>query len=227
MTNFCYDCGKEIENGDQDRDHIPAQCFYVGYGDEYKINRITVPAHKACNHKYSKIDQELRDAIGILTENQTDKAVLTSKSIRSILKRKDGKERISSENGKMFMEFNYGDLRDLHIKNFKGIFFKEYGFPIPDKFQIEIVTDGDQDFFQVEKAGIIYTAIDHELPEWNISGHADIFKYKIAVIGDAGLENFDINSDDQFLVGIIVYHEEIMCMVFAGTQHLINKMSPK
>jgi hypothetical protein len=227
MENLCYDCGKIINEGDMDKEHIPAQCFYVGYGNEYKQNRITVVAHKACNHKYSKIDQELRDAIGIMTNNQTDKTELTSKSARSILRRKDGIERISSNDGAMFVNFNYSDLRDLHIKNFKGIFYKNFGMPIPEKYRIEIITEGDQDIFPIETVQTLYHSIDQNILNWNISGHIDIFKYKIAVIDSNGLSELNINTNEQIILCIMVYHEEIICFGFATTQNMIDQMAKK
>ena len=128
MATYCYECGLTIQDGDGDREHIPAQCMYTGYGDDYKKNRIIVPSHKACNHKYSKIDQELRDVIGMITNNQEEKADLTSKSVRSVFRKNNGIDRISSNDGSMSIEFNYGQLRDLHIKNFKGIFYKKENY---------------------------------------------------------------------------------------------------
>lgn len=215
MNRFCYDCGKIILNDDLDKEHIPAKCFFVGYGDKYKTNRITVDAHKACNHKYSKIDQELRDAVGILTNNQTDKSELTEKAIRSIMRKKTGIERVSFEDNSGFVDFNYEELRTLHIKNFKGIFFHEYGKPIPQKFTIEI---GDQECFSMrDELQQVYNIIDNGIPQWNISGHSSIFKYKIVVIDIQGsITKFDENSDEQLIVGLLVYHEEMISICIAS-----------
>jgi hypothetical protein len=222
MDILCYDCGKVIHKDDRDREHIPAQCFYSGFGPDYKKNRITVDAHKACNQKYSKIDQELRDAIGISIDNQKGNSELTSKSIRSILRKRSGIERITSEKREMFVDFNYGDLRLLHIKNFKGIFYKEFGIPIPEKLFIEIITDGDQENFSYEVMNLFYQIVNQSIDEWKISGHKDIFKYKLGVFENNNLSTFDINSNEQIIFCVMIYHEEIVCFGFATTKSLID-----
>lgn len=224
MQNLCYDCGKIINDGEKDTEHIPAKCFYFGYGDEYKQNRITVNSHKVCNHKYSKIDQELRDAIGIMKNNQTDKSEITSKSVRSILRRKDGVERISSSEGAFFVNFNYSHLRDLHIKNFKGIFYNKFGIPVLEKYKIEILTNGDEDIFPIDSIQTLFHSIDQNISNWSISGHIDIFKYKIAVIDNNSLSELNVNSNEQIIFCVMVYHEEIKCLAIATTQQVINQI---
>ena len=227
MNILCYDCGKIIHTGDKDREHIPAQCFYSGLGPEYKIERITLDSHKVCNQKYSKIDQELRDAIGISIENQEDNPELISKSIRSILRKKSGIERITSKNGEVFVDFNYEDLRSLHIKNFKGIFYREFGIPIPDKFFIEISTAGEQDNFSFELMNSLYQIVNQYIEEWKISGHRDVFKYKIAVFENYDLSEFNANSNEQIIFCVMVYHKNIICFGIATTQLLIDLMEKK
>ena len=59
---YCYNCRIKLKKEIQNKEHIPAQAFYGGYGSEFKVNRITVPACRKCNEDYSKTDQELRDA---------------------------------------------------------------------------------------------------------------------------------------------------------------------
>lgn len=227
MTKICYDCGKPIIDTDATKEHIPAQCLYVGYGPEYKQNRITVEAHSECNSKYSKIDQELRDAIGIMTNNQTDKAELTAKSARSILRRQNGIERISSQNGNSFVDFNYSELKELHVKNFKGLFMHVFGLAVPESLRIEIITEGDQNLFPFAQIEQLYGFMENAIPEWRFSGHPDIFKYKMAVMSANGLEEYNPDSNEQIILGTLVYHEEILCFVFATTNEMINKMTKK
>jgi hypothetical protein len=212
---LCYYCGKPILPGDKDKEHIPAKCFYVGYGDEYKTNLITVPAHKTCNNMFSIIDQELRDAIGTLTENQTDRLELVSKSIKSILRGKDGDKRISSENGELFVEFDYNKLERLFIKNFKGVFFHEFGQPIPEDRKI-VVTIGEG-IGEEEKLHLkgIYELLEGNIKEWKKSGSSEIFKYKIIVMDKHGLASFDNKSKQQVIFSVIIYHEEIICFCIA------------
>ena len=78
--DLCYNCGNELNSQNRTREHIPAQNMFVGYPDEYKVNRITVPACYSCNNLYSKVDQEIRDAIGIMNEDNMQQHELTRKS---------------------------------------------------------------------------------------------------------------------------------------------------
>jgi hypothetical protein len=228
MKKLCYDCGMPIEKSELTKEHIPAQCFFVGYGEEFKVNRITIPAHKVCNQYYSKIDQELRNAIGVMTNNQTDKRELVSKSLKSLFSKKDGIERLSFENGTIAMSFNYGILRELHLKNFKGLFFHKYKIPLPERFTIEIVTVGDQEKFPLEQCDQLFHTVDNLIPKWEISGHSEIFKYKLVVFDSYGNNcEFDNNSKDQLIFSIMVYNEELYCFGFAATELIIRKFTAK
>lgn len=227
MENLCYDCGKPIKLEDEDKEHIPAKCLFNGFSDEFKLKRLTVPAHKICNNNYSKIDQELRDAIGIMTNNHTNNVALTSKAIRSILRKKDGIERISSKNGTNYVDFNFNNLKDLHIKNFRGIFYNSYKIPLPEQFELEIVSVGDDDKISFEEVHKLYHAINDNFPKWEISGHPDIFKYKIIVFDNNTFCDFKINSNEQTVFSIMVYNQEIICIVVAATEKMIGKFRKK
>jgi hypothetical protein len=227
MEKLCYDCGLPIKKNELTREHIPAQCFFVGYGEGFKVNRITIPAHKTCNQRYSKIDQELRDAIGVMTNNQTNKRELVSKSLKSLFGKKEGIKRLSFEDGTISMNFNYGILRELHLKNFKGLFFHKYKIPLPERFKIEIITEGDQETFSIEQASYMYHSINDNFPKWEKSGHSDIFKYKIVVFDQNGICDFDTNSDEQTIFSVMVYNEELICFGFAATELTIKKFTKK
>ena len=82
----CYNCGCEFTDDNKETvEHIPMQALYAGYSPEYKINRITVPGCYKCNHEYAKIDQELRDFIGITNDNDEAQLELTAKSCKETL----------------------------------------------------------------------------------------------------------------------------------------------
>ncbi len=222
MQKLCYNCGKPLSKQDETVEHIPAKCFFVGYGDDYKKNRITVPACNECNNAYSKIDQELRDAIGIMTDNHTDKSELVSKSVRSILRQKDGVKRILSKDGSIYIEFSYNKLREIHIKNFKGIYYHKFGKPLPEKYQNEIITEGDQSEVSYEKLAALYNYLDNYKKEWSHSGNPNIFKYKM--VGFNNNNRFEeINEDTEFILAKMIYHEEIICFVFGATKRIIEK----
>ena len=82
----CYNCGIDLNKSIKTKEHIPAKAYFVGYGDDYKNNRITVPACRKCNDQYSKLDNEIRDAIGVSNENEADLMELTRKSTKSIFR---------------------------------------------------------------------------------------------------------------------------------------------
>lgn len=152
------------------------------------MNLLKVPACYKCNVKlYSKIDHITRDVIGVLNEDEDFKKKLTAKATRSVARTKNWKERIFSiDNGKSLeVSFSYDDIKKLHIKNFKGLFYSRYGFPIPDSYEITIIAEGDE---ENEKAQIVNKNyrefLDYE-KEWSHIGHPEVFKYKIkAMIPD-------------------------------------------
>ncbi len=41
-NKICYNCGKELENKDVTREHIPSRNLFEGYDEKFKVNRITV-----------------------------------------------------------------------------------------------------------------------------------------------------------------------------------------
>lgn len=229
MIRYCYACGLEIKRNTGNKDHIPAQAHFDGYGVEYKINRITVPAHRVCNSNYSRIDQNLRDIIGTITEGQLDRDLLIKKSIKSILMGKKGIDRISQDDYGLNVEFNYDNIKQLHIKNFKGVFYHEFRFPMFCKYRIETIMDGDQAEVSPETFWQIYGIIDKQIDLWKVSGHKDIFKYKIGAFSQDGvLEKLNINTDSQLVYAILVYHEDLAVIVFAAVEgENLVKMDPE
>lgn len=222
----CYNCGKEIEPEKLTDEHIPARNLYVGFAEEYKKNRITVPACESCNQYFSKIDQEIRDAIAIKSDSKSE---MVSKGFRSILRRLNWKERTEvNVDGKVVsVEFSYNDLRKIHIKNFKGIYFHTYNEVIPDKFVLEIIADGDENL--KEGAQFLYDyAMDGK--EWMPSGHPDIFRYIIKPIAINGKEQIIVepqNIEDAIgFVGVLVYHETILAIVVAGEEEYVKTCNP-
>lgn len=87
---LCYNCGNEFPEENITREHIPAQNLFVGYGNEYKVNRLVVPACFDCNNQYSQIDQEIRDAIGIMNNHNDDQIELTRNRLNQLCVKKIG-----------------------------------------------------------------------------------------------------------------------------------------
>lgn len=230
MEKICYNCGKPLTADIATVEHIPAKNLYEGFGDEYKLMRVTVPACFACNNLYSKIDQELRDVLAVKSEDPEQKQDLTRKGIRSILRRSNWTNRTYlNENGEVIaVDFNYGELRQLHIKHFKALFFRKYGFPVPEYFEIEIISDGDEE--KVQTAQMLHDYL-RENKEFEYSGHPDIFKFILKDItpdipNDTIYESMDFDKL-VVVVGLLVYHDDICAVVVAGKKDFIESCIPK
>lgn len=90
----CYNCGIDLNEENKTREHIPAKNLFAGYSDEYKKNLLTVPACRKCNEEFSKTDQQVRDAIGIMNEDDQKKHEATRRSVKSILRQPKGLDRL-------------------------------------------------------------------------------------------------------------------------------------
>jgi len=179
--NKCYNCDEIIKEGQETREHIPAKNLFEGYSEEYKLNRLVVPACNCCNNTFSKLDQEFRDAIGVLNDTDKKQIKITEKATRSLVRGKKNLIRLNFNKGKITVSFDYYKFRELHIKNFKGIFYNTFGVPIPKSYKIEIVANGDEQF---PKLTNMYQVFYDELKKYPflVSGHEEIFKYKIVAI---------------------------------------------
>lgn len=218
MNNLCYNCRQIINNSS--REHIPAKAFFAGYSEEYLINGITVPACVKCNFEYSKIDNHLRDAIGIMNDENDLQDILTAKSVRSILRQPNWKDRIiTNQDGKVYaVRFDYHDIIDIQIKNFKGLFFHEFGYPIPEEYTITAIVEGSEEEsrfqFQIETINsiLLKDAI------WKKSGHEKIFKYIIKSLDQeysTDKTNFNLDQTKIF-AAVMDYHEQQSCFVIAN-----------
>lgn len=229
MPKYCYNCGVELNKTNWTKEHIPAQCLFDGYDETYKLNRITVPGCKKCNDEYAKIDQEIRDVLAIKNDDVTQKSELTKKGIRSILSKANWKDRVfMDEHGKpTSFDFSYSDLRQIHIKNFKALFVKKYGVIVPEKFQIEIIADGDENLLKT--AQVIHDYLTHD-NKWKVSGHKDIFKFILKDITINNEQTVFAESGDlskaTAVAGLLVYHDDVGAVVVAGDKDFILSCKP-
>src|SRR5690606_29040183 len=117
-----------------------------------------VPACFECNNQYSQIDQEIRDAIGIMNDKNKDQNEMTRKSVKSIMRRSNWVDRLFfSEDGKVIaVDFSYDEFKKLHIKNFKGAFYHKYGRPLPENFVVEVIAEGDEGNQKLVGAGKVF-----------------------------------------------------------------------
>lgn len=230
VNNICYNCSKELTKDNRTVEHVPAKNLYEGFGNEFKKNRITVPSCVECNNLYSKIDQEIRDAIAVTNGDLKQRKELTGKGVRSIFRHSNWKSRTHIDiNGNVTaVDFSYADLCKLHIKNFKALFFRKYGCPVPGNFIIEVFADGDEAL--IASAQVIHNYIRQD-KEWEISGYADIFKFILKDM-TTDLEQhiiYESNNLDklQAVAGLLVYHDDIGTIVVAGKKDYIDSCRPK
>ena len=231
MPDICYNCGIELTADIATSEHIPAKNLFVGVPHDQKQNLLTVTACLECNQKFSVIDSEIRDMIGISNESLVDKQELTGKAVRGLMKQKNFLERFHFDtNGQVIgVTFNQKVAIDIHTKNFKGLFFKEYGAIVPDNFEINIIADGSHDR-EVKVAHMFHDFLRHGNPDWKYSGHPSIFKYLISGFVNDASNNIVKTEDINNCLGVaalLVYHDLVGAVVFCGSNDFIEKCKNK
>lgn len=229
---YCYDCRKPLNNENSNKEHIPARNLYNGYPEEYKKNRLTVPACIDCNHKYSKIDQEIRDAVGIMNENDPNQQELTRQAVKSILRRNNWKDRVEqNRNGDVIsVSFSYDELKQLHIKNFKGIFYHTYGIPVTETFEIEIVSDGDEEYEHLLRVAQVMHDYINGFNDWKESGNKEVFMYNIKTMAINEQGNIDDDGDVESalaVVGVLIYHQRLSAVIVAAKKEYLETIKNK
>lgn len=227
----CYNCGKELFEGDITKEHIPAKTLFDGYDNIFKNNRITVSACLDCNNKYSKIDEEFRNLIGVISRHESNDR-LTEKSVTSVLRKGTGFKRLhfGLYNKVEGVEFDYATIEAFHKKNFKGLFYHQYGYPLPDNY--EIIVNINEDDNSEGTLSVISYLKNHF--EWKHSGHPDIFSYCMQPLRDSisteGMEDLTLDDDELLIACLMVYNKEHGALVIAVEKshlELINKRHGK
>lgn len=232
----CYDCGIELNKQNKTKEHIPAQNLFYGFSEEYKINRITVPACNECNNKYSKIDQEIRDVIGVINDKNENQKEITQKAIKNIMRFQNWQNRVDMYGNERIenisVSFSYENLRQLHIKNFKGVFYYQNLIPLHKNFHVEIIAEGDEvDSKLILIKNMFKDYLDKK--PWIQSGHKDIFRFKSAMINlnkpsmKYDFSETQIIDESDFIVTEFYYHNAINPMVFAAKNTFLEKVKEK
>lgn len=216
----CYNCGIEIskKEGTLTREHIPAQNLYAGYDEKYKNNRIVVPSCAACNNGSNKVDEEFRNLIGTISdEGQLD--VISEKTAKSIVTRNKQYNRLTMDNlGHVRgVSFDKVMINDNHIKIFKGLFYHQYGIPLPDNYKVMATFD------PTENTGSMVKYLQENF-EWKASGHPDVFEYILQPFRE-GLVNpdkLDLVPVDQepFYLGLLSYNKSHAAVVIATNREI-------
>jgi hypothetical protein len=216
----CYNCGipfSKLDKVEKTKEHIPAKTLFQGYPKEYLTNRKTVPSCLKCNQEYAQIDDQIRDLIGITNESDIEKKQLTAKTVRKLFgNRKELNERMSLFKNKICFNFNMANIDKLHFKNFKGIYTLITKKPLNDLYLLDVYSLGQDE--QKLKLGKKFLQEIELTENWIISGHENIFKFKMVSIDIQSLQilEFDdkiLNSEPEFLMCAMKYNSTIVALV--------------
>jgi len=227
MNKKCYNCGipmSDLKKENRTKEHIPAKTFFVGYPVDYKDQRKTVPACRICNEEFAKIDDQLRDVIGILNNGDPNKSELTRKSVKKILtNKKELTDRITINQNSIEVTFDKLILDSLHKKNFKGIYSLVKKNPISDDFKLDVYSAGNDE--KKLSLGAEFRSEMERMGGWEKSGHEDVFKYKICYFDfkTDTLKSFEESIINYiFLVAALEYNKEITAIVVAAKPEIQN-----
>lgn len=211
----CYNCGTILSKKTKTKEHIPAKTLFEGYDEKYKVNRITVPACFTCNNAYSPTDKEFRDMIGIIAKRKENNTI-TDKSVKSILTKDPENTRLRFDQlGKVTgVIFGQQPIEDFHKKNFKGIFYYQYGFPLPENYELLVNID-EKDYSEFTLTVIAYLITFN----WKYSGHKDILSYCLQPLRPELLKtdkkDLLLMENENVFVGALKYNGEHAALVYA------------
>lgn len=223
----CYNCGvplSELKKVERTKEHIPARTLFEGYPNDYLINRKTVPACFKCNQEYSRIDDQIRDLVGFTNESDAEKKELTAKTIRKLLSnKKDLNERISIEENSIYLNFNMTTIDKLHFKNFKGIYTIITKKPLSDEYSLDVYSLGHDE--TKLKLGEKFLKEIEILENWNVSGHENVFRYKMVSIDIDSLQLHEINdsnSEPEVIICGMKYNSTVVALVVGMKESMRN-----
>ena len=206
-SNECYYCGTMLNKKNKTRDHIPSQCLFVGFAEKYKQNRITVPCCKECKFKLSQYENEFRNCIGITNSKNKKAKLITQKSVKELLMVKNFSRLHFSDKGQVCgVDFDCTPIEIPHEKNFKGVFYRLYGYRLPDNFQLYIFDSNIQlslninDYLHSQK--------------WYYSGSDKIFKIKIAML-NSKMKVVPLIDRASFIFSKLIYHQSHIIYIIA------------
>lgn len=223
---YCYNCFKPIKEGEKTREHIPAKTLFEGYDDKYKVNRITVPACYECNQGYSPTDKDFRNLIGVIAKRKENNQI-TDKAITSIIKDKNSSLTIDSLGKVTGIILGQDTIENFHKKNFKGLFYHQYGKPLSDEYELFVNID-ENDYSEMTLAILGYLK---ELFIWKHSGHEDILSYCLQPfrlkISNPNKENLKLSENENIIVGYMKYNQEHATLVIAVRKSYLETIKEK
>lgn len=202
----CYNCGNNITADQNHREHIPPKNLFEGFPIAYRETRIVVPACYTCNQSFSYADEEFRNWIGIINKNP-EAGKLVEKTTRSFLRLDSKLARIYFNVFNQFpyaVKFDINVIKEFHIKNFKGLFYFNYGYPLPNNYRVLAHFDN---FFQQEKSQKLVNYLTRNF-SWKVSGHENVFKYILQPFrSDHNFDGNDIepNEEEKYFLAVMYY----------------------
>ncbi|MCK9414758.1 MAG: hypothetical protein M0Q53_20835, partial [Prolixibacteraceae bacterium] len=132
---------------------------------------------------------------------------ITESSVQNILSSKDCEQRLFRDNAGNVkgVGFDYNNLNISHEKNFKGLYYKKFNVRFPDNFKIYII--------DLDRQKRIIESIKDNLEKnssWQCSGHEDILKYRIEMVKQTNLGNYDKatkRNEADLILCQLVYHK--------------------
>ncbi len=218
---YCYNCRTSLNPNQNHKEHIPAKCLFDGFPNQYKNNRITVPACYSCNQMFSPLDEEFRNLIGLI--NKHPEAIeLTDKTTRSIERWTSRKARLlfnRFSSKPIAMQFNLSDIANTHIKNFKGLYYHLYNHPIQNNYKIVAHFDKN---FQTEKSQKLVNYLTKNF-SFKVSGHENVFRYILQPFRpNYQFDGSDITplSDEKYFLALLSYTKNHAALVLAEKHNI-------
>ncbi|KAB4493616.1 hypothetical protein GAC87_00145 [Bacteroides thetaiotaomicron] len=184
MELRCYNCGCLLSKNTKTDEHIPMQALYCGYPKQELLTPIEkVPACSSCNNQYSKIEEDFKNIIALWAINE--KINISDEFIQSCSRSPKLRSKIQLLHGEFIAIFSSKNYNDVHIKNFKGLYYKQYGEPLPLTYQIGILADLS-DKIDYPNLHPIFSRLMKESFDFEnspFSGNKDVFQYKIKDVG--------------------------------------------
>lgn len=210
----CYNCDVQLNKSNRTKEHIPSQNLFVGYSNDTKKNRITVPACKKCNSIFAKIDEEFRNFIGVINKHPDNKGIVEKAERGFYMIRKNIPRVVSLDENRTGVKFDTNLIDDYHIKNFKGIFYKQYNKPI---IGYTILPTWDESDKSRRTLKLISYLIQNF--EWKVSGNEKIFRYIIQPFREnlkhSSKEDLKLNEGEQYIMSIMEYNKQHAVLVLA------------
>ncbi|WP_317897158.1 hypothetical protein [Aurantibacillus circumpalustris] len=212
----CYNCGASLSPAQNHREHIPPKNLFEGFPIAFRETRILVPACYNCNQSYSYADEEFRNLIGII--NKRPEAVkLVEKTTRSFFRLDAKLARIIygiSNRMPFAVKFDLKAIEQFHIKNFKGLFYHNYGIPLTSNFLCLAHFDTN---FQKEKSQKLVNYLTQNF-SWKVSGDESVFRYILQPYRpDHNFDGSDIlpSADEKYFICLMSYTKNHAALVLS------------